>query len=145
MSGEKIEFGDATTLTVADIGSVYGGGSLVNIDLKDLVSNEVAIRQLINNHNDQAKKRNDAERRLADKESEIEFLKTSPFVAVFALVFNTGGALVIGLATKWFTAEKPVPNSGWMIVLGAVFILTGGLLNVLYPFARRMFNKKIKT
>jgi uncharacterized membrane protein YidH (DUF202 family) len=132
----------AITAPPSDIKDVYGGGVLMKIELQDLVGNEVAVKQLMNNHNDQANKRAEAERRLADKESEIAFLRTSPFIAVFALVFNTIGAVITGMATKWFTANPPVPHAGWVVFLGGACILVGGVLTVLYPYARRIFNRR---
>ena len=126
----------------SDIGLVYEGGVLNNIQLKDLVGNQVAIMQLVNHHNDQAKKRVEAERRLADKESEIEFLKTSPFVAILGLIVGACGALVMSIGVNLLTSDKPPAHAASLTYLGLGLVLVSGFANILYPYARRIFNRR---
>jgi hypothetical protein len=131
---------DEFNTPLTDIGSVYAGGSLMKIDPKDLVGNEIAIRQLINNHNDQCMRRIDAERRLSDKDSEIEFLKTTPFMTVFSLIASGCGAAVGGIGINLATGQTPPPYSSYLVWLGYGLIFLGGVANTLYPLSRRWFN-----
>jgi hypothetical protein len=144
MSGGVINVEESSALTVADISSVYGGGSLVNIGLEKLVGNETAIQQLMNEHNHQAQKRTEAERKLADKESEIEFLKTSPFMSVIGLIVGACGALVMSIGVNLLTSDKPPEHAASLTYIGFGLVLFSGIANALYPFARRMFNWNLK-
>ena len=124
------------------IESTYGGGSLVNIELKDLVGNEVATKQLMNSHNDQCRRRIEAERRLSDKESEIEFLKTTPFMAALSLVVSTGGTIVVGIGVNLATANPRPAYSVCLVWIGFGLVFLGGVASTLYPLARKWFNRK---
>jgi hypothetical protein len=141
---QYIEGGSSGIKTTApdDIGSVYGRGDLMAIELKDLVGNEVAIMQLINNHNHQARKCADAERRLSEKEGEIEFLKTSPFIALVMLPVGAVGAVIGSVGVNLLTSEKPPLYASALTYIGAGLVLLSGVANVLYPFARKIFNRK---
>jgi hypothetical protein len=130
--------------TVADIGLVYGAGCFMNIEVKDLLGNEIGIRQLMNAHNDQAMRRADAERRLADKEGEVEFLKTSPFIAIVALAVLICGSVVIGIGVNMATSKPAQDYAALVICLGGALSLVSGLSNILYPYARKWFNRQTK-
>lgn len=128
---------------VEDIGatSIYEGGALSAIRVADLLNNEVAIKQLINEHNLANQKLSNKESEIENYKVEIEYLKTSPFVAIFAAIVNIFGSILLGISINLITNE----HTGWIplatLISSAVLILTGSLVTILYPFARKWFNK----
>lgn len=128
-------------LVPADIRSVYRGGLMKSMDTADLVGNVTAIDQLINNHNEQVLRRTEAERRLQDKESEVEFLKTSPFVGILMLAVSCCGLVVCGIGINLLTSTPAPSHASLLTYVGAALVFLSGLGNVAYPYARRVFNK----
>jgi hypothetical protein len=71
--------------------NIYEGGSLTQIYAEDLVSNPIAIKQLINSHLLVAAQNKQKDTEIQSFISTIEYLKTSPFVAIIAGVVNVCG------------------------------------------------------
>jgi hypothetical protein len=124
--------------------TIYEGGTLSQINAKDLMSNEVAIRQLINNHIIVIAQSQQKDLAIQDFKSTIEYLNTSPFVAIISSVINFSGSILIGFAVNLYT-QNSIPNYSWIILLiGFLLVLTGSLCNIFYPYARRWFNKNAR-
>jgi hypothetical protein len=138
---ENATLSRGSLLVPADIGSVYRGGLMKRMDTADLVGNAAAIDQLINNHNEQVLRRTEAERRLQDKESEVEFLKASPFVGVLMLAVSCCGVVVCSIGVNLLTSTPPPPHASLLTYVGSALVFLSGLGNVTYPYARRFFNK----
>ncbi|MFK7750542.1 MAG: hypothetical protein AB8B65_19275 [Kordia sp.] len=121
--------------------SIYEGGSLSQINASDLKDNEIAIKQLINNHLLVIAQSQQKDIEIQDYKSTIEYLKTSPFTAIIATIINFCGSIMIGFSVNLYT-QDPSPKYSWIILTaGALLVLTGSLSNILYPFARKWFNK----
>src|SRR5437899_2715461 len=105
------------------------------LSIDELVGNKTAIKQLVNTHNLQAKHLAIAQQQLTKKEGEIEYLRTSPFVAIFAVVVGAVGAIVAGIGVNLATATPPNGLGKVMIFLGGGLVILAGLANVLFPFA----------
>lgn len=121
--------------------NIYEGGTLSQINADDLKDNVVAIKQLINNHLIVATQSKQKDLQIQEYKSTIEYLKTSPFIAIIASVITLSGTIMVGLAVKLYTQES-TPSYSWIILLlGIILNLVGALSNILYPHARKWFNK----
>ncbi len=115
------------------------------LSVDELVGNKTAIKQLINAHNIQVKNLASALQQLTKKEGEIGYLRTSPFIAIIGVVVGAIGAVVAGIGVNLATANPPGELGIVMIFLGAALVMVAGLANVLFPFARRWFNREAKS
>lgn len=136
MSGGSISVTTTETksITVAtDAVSIYEGGNLITVGIPDLLNNEVAVRQLINDYN-QTKRRN---RELADEVQRLNIeragLSLQPFLLSVNAVFALGGALLVGLGTNYLSQSNPPAASGWILGVGAVFSLVSAIVPILLP------------
>lgn len=135
---------DSSTVNIPDINelNIYEGGTLNEIKVADLMNNETAIKQLINSHNLKIKEVHNAQGEISILKSEIEYQKTSPFVAIIALIVNIGGSTVSAIAVNLLSVQEPPKYSGWLLAIGFILVLIGSLGTILYPYARNFFNKK---
>lgn len=129
-----IEFNVATSSS-----SIYEGGSLSQITIKDLKNNEVAIRQLINNHNELAKKYENAEQKSSELKSSLEHIRTTPFIAIISSIFNVIGTIIVGIGVNQSSSNGN--NINVLIVLGGIIIVLCNAATICYPYSRRWFNK----
>ena len=129
------------SLTVeSSAASIYEGGGVFQISLDELEKNPTAIKQLINNHNLLASNLAERNGEIQEKTREIEFLKTSPFVAGIGVILSTVGAILISIGVN-LTNTPASENMGWGIVtLASIVILTGACSNVIFPYVRAWFN-----
>ena len=72
--------------TAKSSSAIYEGGSLSKISIEDLMNNEVAIRQLINNYNELIRENDDNKREASELKTSLEHIKTTPFVAILSAV-----------------------------------------------------------
>ena len=122
---------------------VYDGGNLSQISAEELKGNLLAIRQLINNYNEKAKKLEAAEKELADTKGELEYQNTYPFITIFAAVFNVAGTILVGLSVNQLTSAPDDENttaSTVLLFLGSIIVLMSSLSAILYKWGRRWFN-----
>lgn len=128
---------------------IYDGGGVSQIAADELKDNPVAIRQLINSHNLVAKQVKEKEDTINELTAQLEYLKTSPFTAIFSALGGLIGSLLIGIATNFITGQPASDkNTGlYYLMLGAGIVLVGGssLAPILHPYARGWFNKKPTT
>ena len=96
----------------------------------------------MNQYNEKSRALAKAQQAVADKNSEMEYLRTSPFIAIFALVVSTIGSVLLSMGVNLFTADPPMTGGFALVCLAGALILSAGSLNLLYPFARRWFNRK---
>lgn len=124
--------------------NIYEGGTLSQINADDLKGNVVAIKQLINNHLVAISQSKQKDVDIQSYKSTIEYLKTSPFVAIISGVINIIGSLLIGIGINLFTQPSP-PSYSWIIITsGIILVVIGSLTNILYPYARQWFNKNTR-
>lgn len=84
--------------------SIYSGGVLTEISEIDLVDNQIAIRQLINNHNLVQKRLQKKDEELASYKSEVEYLKTSPFVSIISSISAVIATILVGVGMNLITS-----------------------------------------
>tara|TARA_B110000240_G_scaffold198066_1_gene256139 strand:+ start:4625 stop:5047 length:423 start_codon:yes stop_codon:yes gene_type:complete len=121
--------------------NIYEGGALSQINATDLKDNEIAIKQLINNHLLVSAQSRQKDIEIQNYKSTIEYLKTSPFVSIISTIINFSGTIMIGFAINFYT-QTIVPKYTYIImIIGGLLLLTGSLSNILYPYARKWFNK----
>ena len=82
---------------------IYDGGNLTPIAAEDLKGNLVAIKQLINNYNENTKKLDQLEKNLFSVRNELEFQNTYPYVAIFAALANVIGTVLVGVGVNMVT------------------------------------------
>lgn len=119
----------------------YAVDGMNPITIDDLRNNAVAIKSLMLDHAMMAKQLEDARNTLNSKEGEIEYLKTSPFMSIFTLIVTCVSGVIAGIGINLITSEKPPWYSTLQICLGSVLAVLAGIANVLYPYARRWFNR----
>jgi energy-converting hydrogenase Eha subunit E len=133
---EKIEIQGVTASTI------YEGGALSQISSEQLKDNIIAIKQLINNYNLVVKQSEEKDVVISSLKSQIEYLRTSPFVSIISAIINVVASILVGLGINLLTAEKPDTSKGnLLLVLGAILIIVGSLSTILYPYVRAWFNK----
>ena len=93
--------------------SVYEGGELSEISANSLLNNEVAIKQLINNYNVNQKKLKDAEDKNVSLISSLEYINTTPFIAITSMLLNISGTIIVGI----FITESKICYALWAELL----------------------------
>ncbi|HLA55129.1 MAG TPA: hypothetical protein VK623_03445 [Flavobacterium sp.] len=121
--------------------NIYEGGSLSPINADDLKDNVIAIRQLINNHLILTAQSRQKDLQIQEYKSTIEYLKTSPFTSIIALIISLSGTIVVGISVTLCTQKDPSTYSWVLLSFGIILNLTGSLSTILYPYARKFFNK----
>ncbi len=134
---------DVLNLGSISSSEVYDGGNLSQITAEELKGNLLAIRQLINNYNEKAKKLESAEKELADTKGELEYQNTYPFITIFAAVFNVAGTILVGVSVNQLTSApegESATLSTILLLLGGLIVLISSISTILYKWGRRWFN-----
>lgn len=119
---------------------IYEGGNYHGITVNDLVDNEVAIRQILNELNSVRKERDDKLIVVQELKSENEYLKSSPFVATIGMLISILGSTIGGIGLSFLNTNYN--THGWVLVIvGALLLIIGGVAPILYPYARVWLNK----
>lgn len=121
-------------------GDIYEGGELGQISIPDLVGNEVAIRQLINQHIIKERLVKNLQEKVNGLESELSFQKTSPFYAAISCVVDVAGTISFGLGTNLLVNNRELAI--WMIALGAILVLVANIQTVCHRWVNGWFNRK---
>lgn len=119
---------------------IYEGGELGQISLPELIGNEVAIKQLINQHNIKERLANNLQEKVNKLEEELSFQKTSPFYAIVSCVINIVGTILIGLGTSLL--EKNTSSAPLILVLGGLAIAVANIQTICHRWVYRWFNRK---
>jgi hypothetical protein len=123
--------------------TIYEGGALSQISSEQLKDNIVAIKQLINNYNLSVKQNEDKDKLISNLQSQIEYLRTSPFIAILAAVINVSASALVAIGVNLITSVKADKSNGTLLVfIGSVLILVASLATILYPYVRQWFNKR---
>jgi hypothetical protein len=83
--------------------TIYEGGSLSQINAAHLKDNIIAIRQLIDNQNLIVKESSNKDTIITSLNSQIEYLKTSPFVAIISAAVNIIASILVGIEVNLIT------------------------------------------
>lgn len=120
--------------------SLYNGGELNDILTKDLVNNEVAIRQLINDYNLKSREIQELREKEVVLQSELDHQKTSPFYAIISAIVNVIGTIIVGYGINLLTSGT---NSMGLIILGGILILTSNIQTICHRWVRKWFASPI--
>lgn len=122
--------------------TIYEGGVLCSITAKELLNNEVGIRQVLNDLNLVKNQLSQHQEASKGKDIEIAFLKTSPFIAIFAAIFNIIGLAIVAIGCNLLTSDPKSKMAYWLLISGILVTLSSNLLNILYPYAIKWFDKQ---
>lgn len=128
----------ANRINAVSSSEVYAGGVLTQISVSDLKDNEVAINQLLNNHNILQQELKDLRIQNQQLERELTITRISPFVTWISIVVNVIGTMLIAIGTSLNTEELR-----WLFILlvclGAVCLLCASIAVAFYkPISRRL-------
>ena len=106
----------------------------------DLLNNETAINQLLNDHNQKSQRVNELINEVSDLKSDLEFQKTSSFYAIIASVINAIGSVAIGVGGGIISNEASI---GYVLLcIGVLCLIIGSILTITHRWVRTLFNKK---
>jgi nitroreductase len=118
---------------VADAVSIYAGGKLTAVGISELLNNEVAVRQLINDYNQTKRENHQLHDQIQRLTVERAGLALQPAILGANAVFGIVGALLVGLGTNFITGERP-PSGSWLLLfLGALISLVSAILPIGLP------------
>lgn len=110
---------------------VYAGGTLTPISATDLKDNEVAINQLLNDHNILQKEIAKERERNQELERELAGAKLSPLMSIMAAILNVVSVILIGIGTSQLsnmTTWLPLT----LIILGGLCLLNANIATIFY-------------
>lgn len=136
----KMSSQNTINIPVSDSSNIYEGGGLMQISITDLKDNVIAIRQLINSHNQIATDIKKKENEIQDTKAQNEYLKTSPFIAIISAIINIIGSVLMALGVNLLTDTVKASSDIIILILGILLVVLGSLANILYPKAREWFN-----
>ena len=119
--------------------SIYENGALTPIAISELCDNEIAIRQLINEHNllkIEAKVIQDEKDMLIVKN---QHLSTIPFISIMTNVLNVILTIVISILVNILTNIEDKRIYVFLIALAGLCMIIISLANILYPFSKDWF------
>ena len=116
--------------------SLYNRGELNAILTKDLVNNEVAIKQLINEYNIKTREIQELREVEIELQSELDHQKTSPFYAIISAFFNIIGTIIVGYGINALASGA---KSVFLVVLGGVLILGSNIQTICHRWVRQWF------
>lgn len=123
--------------------NIYEGGNLRQIRIEELVGNELAITQLVNDYNVCSSEVKSLQNQLNIAETDLKLQKTSPFVSILGGFVNILGSVILSFSINKVSSESQKDGAFWLfLVLGGILVLIASLSSILYPFAIRFFNKK---
>lgn len=114
--------------------AVYEGGELMPITVPDLLHNEVVIKQLVNNNNLNQIKLKESEDKIISLTSSLEYIKTTPFIAIMSACLNVLGTILVGI----FSTQSKMS----CVLIARLVVVISSLLPVLFPHAKSWYNKK---
>ena len=120
---------------------IYEGGNLIEIKVDDLLNNETAIRQLLNTYHIKLNEIKTKDKDILDLNTSLEYHKTTPFMAIVAMLVNLVGSTIIALSANLLTLTNSPSYSGWLLGAGIFLVVIGSLSTILFPYARKWFNK----
>lgn len=111
-------------------------------EAEEIKGNVIAVKQLINDCNRAREDKETMEERYHRIESELEYLKVSPYIAIFSLGLNVTGSAIVAIATNMLTSVKADHTLDWtLLVAGGLVVLAASAMPLFYPRARAFFNR----
>ncbi len=122
---------------VTNSSQIYQGGKLSGITIAELVGNELAIRQIVNeiiNLSEENRALRLGMNELAIKNAENR--PKPPFV-IISTIANVCGAVLIAIGTDYMGLKFPPNWSIMVLVIGVILVIVNSVLQSL-PLFRRM-------
>lgn len=119
---------------------IYEGGALNQITIPDLLNNEVAIRQLVNNYNIKLGEVDRNAETISNLRSSLEYHRTAPFTSIIAVIINVLGTIITGIGVNQLTNEGRFAHA--LLIAGGLLVLVGSISTILFPYAKDWFNAK---
>lgn len=102
------------------MGEIYEGGSLNSISIPELLNNEVAIRQLVNEVNYKNTQIENLNNEKSSLQGEIVALRNQTLIRWQDAVFNAVGAAVMAIGTNVLSSNLSVALA--LIIIGIICI-----------------------
>lgn len=118
---------------------LYEDGNLGRITIEELVGNDVAIKQLINDRNIKAKNVDTLQKEINKINSELGFQRTSPFFAYVSAAINIIGSILMCVGGGIIQSSN---NGWWLIIIGASLTLIGNFQTISHKWVFKWFNKE---
>lgn len=125
---------------IIDANNVYEGGRFSEIKVSEIVGNETAVKQLINQYNDRTKMAEKLQMDINDLRAELQYQNTAPFFAIISLVVNTIGAILVGMGGGVISSSGLIGVI--MIVLGGICIITANIQTIFHKHINKWYNSK---
>ena len=117
--------------------SVYEGGQLIVIKVEDLMTSEVAVRQLVNNMNVVNQRNEGLEREVAQLREERAASVLHPALSAFIAFVAICGTVLVGLAVNYLSSQSPPSASGLLLFIGCVLVFLSAAAPPLAPFLNK--------
>ncbi|MFN8360458.1 MAG: hypothetical protein U0264_11140 [Candidatus Kapaibacterium sp.] len=101
---------------------VYAGGALFQIDPKELLGNELAIRQLINDRNTLSSKIDSKNTRIEDLNRQVENAKTPPLLTLCSTASAIIGGIFLNNAKSIFENQNYNNFQCWIPLIGGIIL-----------------------
>jgi hypothetical protein len=126
----------------ADEISIYQGGKLTTVDIEELLDNEVAVRQLVNDLN-LAKRDNERSKRIIEQlRLERAGYALQPAILAFVAAVNILGVVLVGVGTNYVTSSAPPPAAWVILIVGAFISLLTAIAPVVLPLLIDFYSKR---
>jgi hypothetical protein len=140
---DQVQSTDNKSLTIAaDAVSIYEGGNLITVNIGDLLNNEVAVRQVINDYNQTKRESQQLERDLAQMKAERTGYALQPAILGIIALFNVGAVFLVGLGTNYLSSSPPVRGAGWILAAGIAFTALTSIVPPLLPVIIAKYAKR---
>ncbi len=128
----------------ADEISIYQGGNLTPVTIEDLLDNEIALRQLVNDLN-LVKRENDRFKQTIEQlRLERAGYVLQPTLLVFVGMINILGVIAVGVGTNYVTSNSPPPAAWAVLAIGVLVSLLSAVAPVLLPLLIEHYSKRGK-
>lgn len=110
------------------VGEIYEGGALNGITIAELVGNEVAIRQVVNEVNAKNAQVKHLSQEVSRVKDEMTELKVKTTMRWYEAAFNASGAVVLAIGTNILSSN--ILAAVALIIVGAACVITSNLVGI---------------
>lgn len=126
----------------ADASSIYEDGALLPMSVDEVCNNKAAVKQLMNQHNLAQIQFEEIKREFSEYKSDVEFLKTTPFISTFVAIFNIIASVLIAILVNLYTNNPNDNTYVILLILSGAVLLCSSILNIFYPYIKKWFNSR---
>jgi len=120
---------DNTLTPQISVGEIYEGGALNGISIAELIGNEVAIRQVVNEVNSKAGQVTQLSEEVSHLKDAMAELRAKATMRWYDAAFTTVGAIVLAIGTNILSSNLVVAIA--LMIIGALCILISNIVGVL--------------